>query len=276
MDQNRRSFLKESVFAIAGFGCAGGVAAGIARALDMGIRESAKPSKGKSGTRWAMVIDTVKCAKEQEKGCRACVDACHLTHNVPEITDNPRHEVKWIWSEEHQNAFPTQVYAPKDDEGRVSEWSPEALLTRPTMVLCNHCDRPPCVRVCPTQATWKRDDGVVMIDFHRCIGCRYCVVGCPFGARSFNWKDPRDYIDPENLHSEFPTRTKGVAEKCNLCAERLAQGLGPACVEACPVGAMLFGDIADPESEVAQVVRNKHTIRRKPVLGTEPHVFYLV
>ena len=100
------------------------------------------------------------------------------------------------------------------------------------------------MRVCPTQATWKREDGIVMMDWHRCIGCRYCMAACPYGSRSFNWLDPRPYI--HNPNPEFPTRTKGVVEKCNFCAERLGTGRPPACVEACPEKALVFGDLADP------------------------------
>jgi molybdopterin-containing oxidoreductase family iron-sulfur binding subunit len=90
-----------------------------------------------------------------------------------------------------------------------------AIADTPVMVLCNHCDNPPCVRVCPTQATWKREDGIVAMDWHRCIGCRYCIAACPYRSRSFNWLDPRPYIQNQNL--EFPRRTKGVVEKCTMC-----------------------------------------------------------
>ena len=96
---------------------------------------------------------------------------------------------------------------------------------KPVLLLCNQCDDPPCVRYCPTRATWKREDGIVMMDFHRCIGCRYCMAGCPYGSRSFNWRDPRPFIKKINL--EFPTRTRGVVEKCNFCVERLAPGSHP-------------------------------------------------
>jgi len=142
------------------------------------------------------------------------------------------------------------------------------------MVFCNHCDNPPCVRVCPVQATWKRQDGIVMMDWHRCIGCRYCVAACPYGSRSFNWFDPRPYI--AELNPDFPTRTKGVVEKCNFCEERLAKGQPPACVEACKEKAFVFGNLADPQSEVRQLLESRYTLRRKPELGTQPDVFYLV
>ncbi len=95
-------------------------------------------------------------------------------------------------------------------------------------VFCNHCENPPCVRVCPTKATFQRADGIVMMDYHRCIGCRLCMAACPYGARSMNYRDPRPFI--AKINPDFPTRTKGVVEKCNFCEERLAKGMLPACV----------------------------------------------
>jgi molybdopterin-containing oxidoreductase family iron-sulfur binding subunit len=127
--------------------------------------------------------------------------------------------------------------------------------------------------VCPTKATFQREDGIVMMDMHRCIGCRFCMAGCPFGARSFNWKDPRPYVK-EN-YPGYPTREIGVVEKCTFCAERLAQGLQPACVEASG-GAMVFGDLEDEKSEVREYLRKYFTIRRKAHLGTNPQVYYIV
>jgi molybdopterin-containing oxidoreductase family iron-sulfur binding subunit len=113
-----------------------------------------------------------------------------------------------------------------------------------------------------------------MMDWHRCIGCRYCIAACPYGSRSFNWVDPRPYLN--ELNPDFPTRTKGVVEKCDLCEERLADGELPACVEACPAGALHFGDLGDPASSVRKLLEERFAIRRKPGLGTEPQVYYLV
>jgi molybdopterin-containing oxidoreductase family iron-sulfur binding subunit len=142
------------------------------------------------------------------------------------------------------------------------------------LVFCNHCHNPPCTRVCPTQATWKREDGIVMMDWHRCIGCRYCIVACPYGSRSFNWRDPRPSI--KEIQAEFPTRSRGVVEKCTFCDERLATGRLPACVEACKNRCLLFGDLEDADSPVREILRTRHAIRRKPGLGTQPEVYYLV
>jgi molybdopterin-containing oxidoreductase family iron-sulfur binding subunit len=208
--------------------------------------------------RWAMAFDTQRCTKEE--GCTRCVDACHLAHNVPHIPDRKR-EVKWIWKEPFRNVFRT-------------EYATAALESKPVLAMCNHCANPPCTRVCPTGATWKRADGIVMMDWHRCIGCRYCVAGCPYGARSFNWSDPRPHIHPVN--PGFPTRTKGVVEKCSFCEERLAVGKLPLCVDACPERALVFGDLNDPGSEIHRLVRSRYGLRPRAELGTDPSVFYVL
>ena len=211
--------------------------------------------------RLAMVLDAARCAGKD--GCRSCVDACHRAHNVPAI-GNPRHEVKWVWKERVERLFP--------DEASVT--LPVAWKGRRVLALCNHCDNPPCVRVCPAGATWRREDGLVTIDQHRCIGCRYCVAACPYGSRSFNWTDPRAHLS--GIDPGFPTRTKGVVEKCNFCEERLGRGEQPACVEACPERALAFGAVDDGGGEVRRLLDARVALRRKPELGTRPQVYYLV
>ncbi len=218
-------------------------------------------SRGGRGQRLGMVIDVRRCLAVP--GCRACIDACHRAHNVPVVPD-PRHEVKWIWKEPFERAFAVE------EPERIAA----SLRGRPVPVFCNHCDNPPCVRVCPTQATWARDDGIVTMDEHRCIGCRYCVAACPYGSRSFNWVDPGPFV-PQPA-SPYPTRTRGIVEKCNLCEERVAAGQRPACVEACPERAMLFGDLNAFDSEVSRAIEERYTIRRKPELGTRPQVYYAI
>ncbi|MEW6442165.1 MAG: sulfate reduction electron transfer complex DsrMKJOP subunit DsrO [bacterium] len=225
--------------------------------------EASLSREPQAGKRWAMVVNMRKCLEKE--GCTDCMKACHLAHNVPHI-DNPRHEVKWIWTDSFEHVFPSQEME--------NEYVVERLAGKPFLVLCNHCERPPCVRVCPTKATFQNADGVVVMDYHRCIGCRFCMAGCPYGSRSFNWKDPRKYLQETNL--EFPTRMRGVVEKCNFCSERLDKGLQPACVEACKDQAILFGNVRDPDSEVRQTLRASFTIRRKPELGTLPQVYYIV
>jgi molybdopterin-containing oxidoreductase family iron-sulfur binding subunit len=210
---------------------------------------------------WGMVIDTRNFHSAED--LEPIIEACHKTHNVPSI-ENEHHEVKWIWEEHFHNAFP----------GLAQTYQDERTEHAPFLALCNHCENPPCCRVCPTKATFKREsDGIVLMDFHRCIGCRFCMAACPYGSRSFNFRDPRPFIEETN--KSFPTRMKGVVEKCNFCAERLAVGKQPACAEASD-GAIVFGDLHDPASEVRELLRTNYTIRRKQGLGTEPAVYYIV
>lgn len=254
MSIDRRGFFKLAGFSV--------LAAELPVLGEAQISGPVKPPEGAlEGNRWALVLDLAACHEHPE--CDRCVNACKKAHNIPQLPDE-KHEVKWIWEEPFAHAFPSQssAYLKRD------------LAENPVLLLCNHCDNPPCVRVCPTQATWKREDGVVMMDSHRCIGCRYCIAACPYGSRSFNWVDPRPFLDEVN--PDFPTRTKGVVEKCNLCGERLAAGDIPACVEACPHGAMHFGDLSDPDSSVRELLEQRFALRRKPGLGTEPQVYYLV
>jgi molybdopterin-containing oxidoreductase family iron-sulfur binding subunit len=263
MERSRRGFLKLAGIAALGLGAK--------PAVNMlwgdGLQAAqVSPNPGALvGKKWAMVVDMKKCWEKGKDGCVDCLKACHVTHNVPEI-GTIKEEIKWIWEEHFENAFPGQEHPFLDERYR----------EKPFIVLCNHCTNPPCVRVCPTQATFKRpQDGIVMMDFHRCIGCRYCMAGCPFGARSFNYRDPRAYIKTE-LNMSFPTRERGVVEKCNFCEERLAVGQLPACVMACKGQALVFGDLEDPKSEVRKLLASNFTIRRKAELGTSPNVYYIV
>ncbi|MFP7753970.1 sulfate reduction electron transfer complex DsrMKJOP subunit DsrO [Thermodesulfobacteriota bacterium B35] len=219
----------------------------------------------KTGRRWGLVIDLRKFREDPELAEKA-IHACHSTHNVPHFT-NKRHEIKWIWLAEYENAFPEHSSYYKD----------KLTLDNEVLVLCNHCDTPPCVRACPTKATFKNKDGIVAMDYHRCIGCRFCMAACPYGSRSFNWRDPRAGLDMNKLNRKFPTRMRGVVEKCNMCAERVGLGKQPACVEACAESkAIVFGDLNDPNSEIRQMLKTNFTIQRKPSLGTHPSVFYIV
>ena len=222
--------------------------------------------------RWAMVVDMRKL---DEATAKKCVDICHKVHNVPDFANvkDPklavppaeanRWQIKWIWTEHYHNAFPGQEH----------EYVQERVKAMPFLLLCNQCENPPCVRVCPTQATFRRPDGIVLMDMHRCIGCRYCMAGCPYGSRSFNWRDPLPFIKEEN--PAYPTREKGVVEKCDFCAERLAKGQMPACVEAAG-GGLTFGDLGDAKSKVRETLKANFTIRRKPELGSNPQVYYIV
>ncbi|MFH2007366.1 MAG: sulfate reduction electron transfer complex DsrMKJOP subunit DsrO [bacterium] len=255
MDSGKRNFLK-----IAGLTAVGGY---------VGVRAvgaiAAGPQKAKQTL--ALVIDTRKCKGD----CPDCITACHREHNVPE-RHNPnfkppgpsaKQAIKWIWVDTFAGAFHEQIH---QRTGRRKD---------PLLVLCNHCDDPPCTRVCPTKATWKREqDGIITIDMHRCIGCRFCMAACPYGSRSFNFHDPRKSL--KSVTPGFPTRTLGVVEKCNFCEERLERGLQPACVEACEKKAMSFGDLNDDKSPASVALKGNFTITRKPHLGTGPEVYYIL
>ena len=257
MNHTRRNFLKFAGLTAASLCVASAGSALAVSGAGSSIKDGEKALKAK---RWAMVIDTKKCGTKEAIDVLA--KACHSVHNVPSIPG--KQDVKWIWAAGFEQAFDQ----PNDHLDESTEKRSYALL-------CNHCTNAPCVRVCPTQATYKRPDGIVAMDYHRCIGCRYCMAGCPFGARSFNFMEPRLHLDLAALNKEFPTRMRGVVEKCNFCVERLAQGKQPACVEASQ-GALAFGDLSDPNSEVRKLLREHYTIRRKPSLGTEPGVYYII
>lgn len=262
METSRRTFLQMAGIAAVGLSAKPVLDAFAAEHGGAEAIPSVKPGPdGLKAKQWAMVIDTRKI--KSSKDLEPMIEACHKIHNVPHFTDK-HHEIKWIWEEEYKHAFPTDV----------AKFMDERLEHVPFLVLCNHCENPPCVRACPTQATFKRpSDGIVMMDFHRCIGCRFCMAACPYGARSFNFQDPRPFIKESNR--EFPTRMKGVVEKCNFCSERIAIGKQPACVEASK-GILTFGDLYDPNSAVRALLKENFTIRRKQNLGTEPSVYYIV
>jgi len=262
MENSRRTFLK-----IAGISALGLSAKPVFNAFavseEHGEKKEARviTKKGAlTAKRWAMVIDTTKF--KSAKDLEPIIEACHKIHNIP-VLENKRHEIKWIWEEEFKHAFP-------DLE---NEHINDRIKSLPFLVLCNHCQDAPCVRACPTKATFKQEDGIVAMDFHRCIGCRFCMAACPYGSRSFNFRDPRPFIKETN--KKFPTRMRGVVEKCNFCSELLAEGKQPACVEASK-GALVFGDLDDPDSKVRKLLKSNYTIRRKTALGTGPAIYYIV
>jgi molybdopterin-containing oxidoreductase family iron-sulfur binding subunit len=276
MSMDRRKFLK-----VAGISSVLGFGASVASATHPTWQPALRPDQmdrnkeALRAKRWAMVVDMSKFKTDED--FQKTITACHSIHNVPDFRKpdgsvDKKLEVKWIWKSTYEKAFPGM-------EER--KYQSEHVKDMPFMLLCNHCTNPACVRVCPTKATYTLETGITMQDMHRCIGCRFCMAACPYGARSFNWVDPRKApnLDPAKggkVNNEYPTRTKGVVEKCTFCTERLAVGKIPACVEAAPQGALLFGDLDDPNSEVRKIVENKLTIRRKPELGTGPAVYYLI
>ena len=255
MNTNRRHFLK--IAGVSAFALSAGLAE-TAQAKEAAFEQNAQALKA---ARWAMVIDTRKFKSAEDY--KPLIDACHKAHNVPEIPGNQN--IKWMWLDTYDHVFTDDMNAQLPDKYKKGMFP----------LLCNHCTNPPCVRVCPTQATYKMKDGIVAMDYHRCIGCRFCMAGCPYGARSFNFMDPRKFLPEKAPNPAYPTRMIGVVEKCTFCAERLAKGLLPACVEASN-GAVIFGDLNDPNSPVCKALSENYSIRRKPSLGTQPGVYYLI
>jgi Fe-S-cluster-containing dehydrogenase component len=210
----------------------------------------------KSAHRWAMVIDQSKCV-----GCGHCTQACKAHNDV-----SP--DIEWNRIVEGEVVGGQQTYIP---------------------VPCMQCADAPCTHVCPVGATYQRDDGIVMMDYDKCIGCRYCEISCPYGSRSFNWEEftgPNPAV-PTWGQPEVARRPRGVVEKCSFCYQRIDRGLAmgltpgvdqaatPSCVVACPMGARLFGDLNDPESPVSKALASHASYRLKEGLGTEPRVYYL-
>lgn len=146
-------------------------------------------------------------------------------------------------------------------------------------VQCFHCDNPPCVKACPTKATWREPDGIVVVDYDWCIGCRYCMAACPYYGRRFNWNQPevpKEEITKQQHYLGNRKRVRGMMEKCTFCIQRTRKGKLTACVEACPTGARVFGNLLDPDSEIRFVLENKKVYRLKEDLGTDPKFWYFI
>ncbi|MBI4203193.1 MAG: 4Fe-4S dicluster domain-containing protein [Chloroflexi bacterium] len=256
MTVSRRKFLKMAGMTIVGgvavYTTAPRVLAAILRAEAAG--EAVAPVEGVEHA-WAFVVDIRKCI-----GCNKCLQACKLENSVPPAAEHSR-----TWQERYEigedgavfvdsigwgETGPESMFPPTNHNG--SEPAKSFFVPK----LCNQCDNPPCVMVCPVSATFKTKDGVVLVDEKRCIGCKYCIQACPYGAR---------FLNPV---------TK-VADKCTWCYQRITKGLPPACVEVCPVGARIFGDLKDPESPVRKLLREEMTQVLKPALGTKPKVYYM-
>lgn len=233
-----------------------GTAAVTVAGLQVINEASASESTPGNGRQWAMVIDQSKC-----NGCGYCIMACRAHNDIsPEITWNPVLEAGQVGDK--------KIYLPRP---------------------CMQCAKAPCVDVCPVGASYHRPDGIVMMDYERCIGCRYCEVACPYGARSFNWKafeGPNPTV-PEWGEPEVARRPRGVPEKCAFCYQRIDRGLAlgltpgidpdatPACAVVCPVGARTFGDLNDPNSPVSRLLRENPHFRLREDLGSGPRVYYL-
>lgn len=213
----------------------------------------------KPGVRYAMAIETSLCI-----GCGICREECAKENNIG-INSGMRY-IKILTMKKGKIDLEDTQKTPEKTRNSAETWN--------LPVQCMQCDNPPCVSACPVQATWKEEDGITVVDYNKCIGCRYCMMNCPYWARHFNWKQP---VVPEMNASKWapPIRPKGVTEKCTFCIHRVREGRLPRCVEACPTKARIFGDINDPKSEVSKAVKSRNVFRLKEELGTEPRIFYL-
>jgi len=232
------------------------------------VQFNIKATKPIDGVQYGYGLDLSRCI-----GCRRCVYAC-----VEENNQSRDPQIHWIsvlqFEKGHKwvNIFEeaTKYYNPHEVPEEEFFYMP---------VQCQQCENPPCVKVCPTKATWKERDGITVVDYNWCIGCRYCMAACPYGARRFNWGKPRVSKEEYNADVHYlgnRPRYKGVVEKCTFCIQRTREEPGryPACVEICPVGARKFGNLLDPHSEIRYCIENKRVFRLKEDLNTSPKFYY--
>ena len=243
-DSPRRAFLAAAGAGVAGLGFVA-IAPGLhLMAVAEAAVEARKPGSAASpAVRWGLLVDASKCAP----GCNKCIDACHTENGVVEAMPDARQNSQWI----------RKIELVDRRDGRKTELP----------MMCQHCAKPPCVDVCPTGASMKRADGIVLVDRHTCIGCRYCMMACPYKARSFV------HAPLTTQNPEVP-RGKGCVEACTLCVHRVDKGQSPACVESCPEGAMLFGDLNDPSSAIAKRIASVPTTQVRGDLRLNPGVRY--
>ena len=216
------------------------------------------------GVLFGYALDVSRCV-----GCRRCVYACVEENNLSR--DPQVHWIRVLEMEQEKGI----------DFAHADAYYEADAVPRPghfyLPVACLHCENPPCVKSCPVGATWQEPDGIVVIDYDWCIGCRCCMSACPYGARHFNWGEPEIPAEELNTATHYlgnRPRTKGVVEKCTFCIQRVRHGRYPACVEVCPVGARKFGNLLDPSSEVRYILEHKRVFVLKNELNTRPKFFY--
>jgi Fe-S-cluster-containing dehydrogenase component len=229
-----------------------------------GVGVKVSDSQAIPGVEFAYALDLSRCV-----GCRRCVYACVEENN--QSREPQLHWIKVLSMEKEKGvdlAHADAYYQPETVPEEGHFYMP---------VQCQQCRDAPCTKVCPTGATWTEKDGIVVIDYDWCIGCRYCMAACPYGARHFNWSEPsipKDQVNPNTHYLGNRPRPKGVVEKCTFCIQRTRAGRYPACVEACPVGARKFGNLLDPDSEVRYIIEHKRVMVLKAELNTAPRFFY--
>jgi molybdopterin-containing oxidoreductase family iron-sulfur binding subunit len=231
--------------------------------LRWGIRPDVRDVRPTEGVEFVYALNLSRC-----NGNRRCVHACVAENNQGR---NP--ELQYIRVIEMPRGT-------NDLDQGDHYFSREQVPDRDHYYLpvqCHQCANPPCVKVCPVEATWQEPDGITVIDYDWCIGCRYCAAACPYWARRFNFTTPEipaDELNPDMSYLSNRPRTLGVMEKCTYCLHRTREGRLPACLEACPTGARKFGNVLDPESEVAQILRTKRIFVLKEELSALPRFFY--
>ncbi len=228
-----------------------------------GVDITCKDTPPLEGVVFGYAINISRC-----KGYRDCVHACVKENNLGRDSQVEYIRVlemdKGTSNLEHSDHY----YDPETVPQEGKYYLP---------IQCMQCDDPPCVKACPVEATWTERDGIVVVDYDWCIGCRYCMTACPYWARHFNWTDPEipaEEINPDTHYLGNRPRERGVVEKCHFCIQRTRNGRQPACQEACPTGARIFGNLLDPDSEIRYVLANKQVFRLKEELGTEPKFWY--
>ncbi len=229
-----------------------------------GVRPHVRDLKPMDGVEFVYCLNLTRCI-----GCRKCVHACVAENNQ---SRNPEIQYIRVLRLPHGSLDLEKAehrYETKEVPGKGFFYMP---------VQCQQCKNPPCVKVCPVNATWQEKDGITVVDYNWCIGCRYCEAACPYWARRFNFarpEIPKERLNPEMAYLGNRPRRQGVMEKCHFCIQRTRAGRYPACLEVCPVGARKFGNILDPNSEVSYILREKRVfIQLKEEMGTSPRFFY--
>jgi len=227
------------------------------------LRPDIKDIKPMDGVEFVYALNLSLCV-----GCRKCVHACVAENNQSRSPEIQYIRVLEMPSDTIDLNQGNQHYKSKTVPKKGKYYMP---------VQCHQCAEPPCVEVCPVEATWQEADGITVVDYDWCIGCRFCEAACPYWARRFNFttpKIPKQDINPNMSYLSNRPRPKGVMEKCTFCLHRTREGKMPACLEVCPTGSRKFGNLLDPESEVSQILKNNRVFVLKEDVGTMPRFFY--